>query len=194
MAPSRPHRDAPLQQQTPDLVHHCRTSHDPAFTHSMQRLHVQLFIGLDRHKAHRGTAHSFSDCFCINEVVLVGLHKRLYILRGHQPYFMDLCAKSPAQEMRARAGFHPNQSNLDVRGKAKKLGARELFPHHHFSCLVENYEVKNGLAQIDADRVQFHGKSPSSSLYPSESKAADTISYCFGNSLQCTMNQLTDAG
>ena len=137
MAPSRPHRDTALQQQSPDLVHHCRTSHDPAFTHPMQRLHIQLIVGLDRDKAHRRSAHCFGDGFSIDKVVLVGLHKRLYILRRHQPHLMPLLAQSLAQEMRAWAGFHPNQMNLHVRGEAKKLSARELLPHYQLSGLAQ---------------------------------------------------------
>ena len=95
-----------------DLVHHCRTSHDPAFTHPMQRLHIQLLVGLDRHKAHRGPAHCFGDRFGVDEIVLVGLHERLYILCRHQPRLMALLAQSLAEEMRACTGFHPNQIDL----------------------------------------------------------------------------------
>src|SRR6201997_840256 len=80
-----------------------------------------------------------------------------------------------AQEMRACAGFHSNQVNLHVGREAKKLGTRELFPHPHFSCMVETYEVKDGLAKINTDAVQFHGKSPSSSLYPSLGQRQRTI-------------------
>jgi hypothetical protein len=39
--------------------------------------------------------------------------------------FMPLLAKRLAEEIRARAGFHPDQVNLNVRSETKKLRARE---------------------------------------------------------------------
>jgi len=112
----------------------------------MDGLHIQLLVGLDRDKAHRGPAHSFGDRCCVDEIALVSLHERLHILRRHETRFMPLFAKSLAEEMRAGASFHPNQINLDVRSEAKKLRARELFPHHHLSGVAQTNKMKNCLA------------------------------------------------
>jgi hypothetical protein len=153
VAPSCSYRDASLQQQTTDLVHYCSSSHDPAFTHSMQRLHVQLFIGLDRHEAHPWPSNGFGDGLGIDEVALVGLHKRLHVLRRNEPNFMALLAQSLAKETRSCAGFHTNHVNLNVRSETKKLTTQKLLPHLDFPGLVQSNKVKNCLTQIDADRM-----------------------------------------
>src|SRR5246127_5530963 len=160
MASSRPHRDSTLQQQTTDLVYHRSTSHDPALAHPVQRLHIQLLVGLDRHKPHRGTAHRFGDRFGINEVVLVGLHERLHVLCRHQAHLMPLFAQSPAKEMGPSASFHPNQANLHVRSETKKLRTRKLLPHDHFSELAQTNKMKHCLAKIDTNAEQVHWMPP----------------------------------
>jgi hypothetical protein len=43
----------------------------------MQSLQIELVLCLDRHETHVLAAHCLSDRFCIEEAVLVGLHKRL---------------------------------------------------------------------------------------------------------------------
>jgi hypothetical protein len=48
-------------------------------------MEVQLIIGLDRGKAHVLPPHCLSDRPCIDEVVLVRLHKRLHKLPRDQP-------------------------------------------------------------------------------------------------------------
>ena len=59
----------------------------------MQRLQIQLVIGLDRHEPHSGPTHSLSYRFRIDVVTLVRLHVRLYILRGDQPNLMPLLSQ-----------------------------------------------------------------------------------------------------
>ena len=142
MAAALPNRDAPLQQKTADLVHQCRTAHHPALPYPVQRLHVQLFFALDRHKTHPGPIHSLGDRFGIDVVVLVGLHIRLHVLRRHQPYIMTLLAKRTAKEVRSSAGFHANQIDLQVRCESKQLNTRELLPHHHLAGHAQTYKMK----------------------------------------------------
>ncbi len=52
MSAALPESDAALKKQTPDLVDHCGAPNDPALSHPVQRLHVELVIRLDRDKAH----------------------------------------------------------------------------------------------------------------------------------------------
>jgi hypothetical protein len=99
-------------------------------------------------QAHRRTAHCFANRLGVDEVVLVGLNEPFYILCRHQPRFMALLAKSLAEEMRARTGFHPDQVNLHVRSEAKRLCARELFPHHNLSRLAQSNKVKMDLVRL----------------------------------------------
>ncbi len=74
--------DAALQQQSSHLVDHRGAAHNLPLAHSAQRLQVELVVGLDRHKAHRGTGYSLGTRFGINGVVLVHLHVRLHISAG----------------------------------------------------------------------------------------------------------------
>jgi hypothetical protein len=58
-----------------------------------------------------------------------------------------------AQEMGASAGFHSNQMNPQVRREAAQLRSRELLAHDHVAALVQTYQVKARLAEINADCV-----------------------------------------
>ena len=58
----------------------------------MHRLQVELVIRLDRDEAHVLTFDGFGDGFCIHEVILVGLYKRLHELRRDQPHVLALLA------------------------------------------------------------------------------------------------------
>ncbi len=69
----------------------------------MDRLQVQLVIGLDRHKTHVLAFDSLGDGFGINEVVLVD--ERLYKLTWNQLHVVALLAQSTAEEMSSGAGF-----------------------------------------------------------------------------------------
>jgi hypothetical protein len=85
----------------------------------MQRLQIQLFFGLDRHKSHSRSLHRFGDRFRIQEVTLVGLHIRLHVLRRHQSHFMPLLAQRPTEKVRSTARLHANQLHLQIRGECQ---------------------------------------------------------------------------
>src|ERR1017187_4915672 len=119
MTPALAQSDTAFEQQTSNLVNNCRAAHDPALAHPMQGLHVELLVGLDRHKAHRGPAHCLSNRFSVDVIALVGLHERLHILRRHQAYFMALFSQCPAKEMSSSTGFHADQLRGKVRGEAE---------------------------------------------------------------------------
>ena len=46
----------------------------------------------------------------------------------------------------------------------KQLGPPDLLPRNNFTGLVKTYQVKNCLAKIDVDRIEFHGTPPRSPL------------------------------
>jgi hypothetical protein len=58
---------------------------------------------------------------------------------------MTLLAKRPAKEMSATAGFHANQTYLQIRRELQQLFARTLLPHHDLSRCVEANNLKNRL-------------------------------------------------
>jgi hypothetical protein len=55
--------------------------------------------------------------------------------------------------MRTSAGFHANQLDLHVRGKAEQLCPRELLAHHNLAAQVNSDQMKNCLTKINADGV-----------------------------------------
>jgi hypothetical protein len=63
--------------------------------------------------------------------------------------------------MRTPTGFHANHLDVYVRSEAQQLCARELLAHRDFAAQVKPDQMKNCLAKINADRVQFHGTPPS---------------------------------
>jgi hypothetical protein len=82
-ANSLPYRKAVLQQKTAKLIDHSCPITDQARSHTMQRLQIQLTIGLYRNAACRGALYSFRDRVRISEVVLMPLTERLGIGRRH---------------------------------------------------------------------------------------------------------------
>src|SRR6516162_4967933 len=137
--------DATLEQQSANLVDHCGTAHHPPFAHSVQRLKVELVVGLDRHEAYTRTCDGFGNRFSIDVVVLVGLHIRLHVLGRHQPHVMSLFAQGTAQEMRSTASLHADQALAKVRCETKQLSPRALLANHNFTAYVDSNKVKDRL-------------------------------------------------
>src|SRR5215472_3933443 len=121
----------------------------PALAHPMQRLQIQLVIGLDRNKAHRRSR----DGLRIEVVALVRLNIRLHILCWNQSHLVSLFPQSSAKKMRTAAGFHANQLDTHVRGKAQQLRTREPLAHHNLAVQVNSDQMKNCLTKINADGV-----------------------------------------
>ena len=138
--------DAALQQQSANLVDHRGAPTHPPFAHSVQRLQVELIVGLDGHKAHRGTGYSLGTRFRIDVVVLVRLHVWLHILCRHQAHIVPLFPQSTAQKMRPSAGLHADQALAQVRGKAKQLSPRAFLDNHNFTPCVHACKVKDSLS------------------------------------------------
>ena len=57
------------------LVDHRRTTRDQPVLKTMDRLQIQLVIGLDRDKAHVPALDGLSDRLRVDDVVLVRLHE-----------------------------------------------------------------------------------------------------------------------
>jgi hypothetical protein len=59
-------------------------------------LEIKLVVCLDRDETHVLSVDSFGDRFRIEEVVLVGLHKRLHELSRNQLHVLALLSQNPA--------------------------------------------------------------------------------------------------
>src|SRR5262249_37977057 len=120
----------------------------------------QLIVGLDRHKTHPRPSYGLGTSFCIDVVVLVGLHVRLHILSRDQTHIMPLLAQSAAQKVSSSTGLHTDQGNMQVRREAQNLIPRALLAHHYLPARVKNNQMKDRLPKINADRVNLHGTPP----------------------------------
>ena len=87
----------------------------------MESLQVELVVGLDRNEAHVLPVDSFGDRFRIEEVVLVGLHERLYELGWNQLHVMALFSQGAAEKVSTRTCLHPDQGSLHVGGEGDEL-------------------------------------------------------------------------
>ena len=86
---------------------------------------------------------------------------------------MPLSSKSTTKKVRSAAGLHADQHNcLEV-----KLCCEEsILASNRFISLRRRYEsnhVKAGLAQVDAERRNFHGMPPATKIVRAGKQAAD---------------------
>ena len=88
-----------FQQKSSDLVDHGRSACDQSVPNPVNRLQVQLVIGLDRNEAHVLAVDSLGDRLRIDKVVLVRLHERLHKLRRNQPNVVPLLAQRSAKKV-----------------------------------------------------------------------------------------------
>src|ERR1700733_11809574 len=88
-------------RKAPQLVDHGRSARNETSAHTMHGLQVELVIGLDRNEAHVLPVHRLGDGLGIQEVVLVGLHKRLHELGGDQLHVMALFSQNTSEEVSA---------------------------------------------------------------------------------------------
>jgi hypothetical protein len=149
-----PEYQAALQQEGTQLVDHGRSSCDQAVAHTMQSLQIELVICLDRHKSHVLAAHCLSDRLCIEEVVLVGLHKRLHKLSRNQLHIMALFKQDTTKEVSTRTRLQADQRGLQVRCESNQLPLGELLLQQHHAVITERHQVKARLARsIPTERI-----------------------------------------
>ena len=79
-----------------------------AIAHPVQCLQIELIIRLNGNETHVLTCHRFGNRFRIIEIILVGLDEWLHELPRDELHLMSLIAQLGGKEMRARAGFHPD--------------------------------------------------------------------------------------
>src|ERR1700730_8785402 len=91
----------PRSSRKAQLVDHGRSTRDETIAHTMHGLQVELVVGLDRNEAHVLPVHRLGDGLGIQEIVLVGLHKRLHGLGRDQLHVMALFSQNTSEEVSA---------------------------------------------------------------------------------------------
>ena len=85
-------------------------------------------------------------------IVLLPLHERLHIHRRNDPRFMPERPQSPAYEMSAEARLEANDAGRNFLEGLNKREPLDLAPESDLPLYIEANEVKDVLADIDADR------------------------------------------
>jgi hypothetical protein len=150
MASALGHGQPRFQKKTANLFHYRRASHHPTLAYAMQRLQIQLFLGLDRHKTHSRSLHRSRNGFGIQGVTLVRLHGGLHLLRRDQPHFMTWFAQRLPQKVRSTTGLHANQLQLQIRAEGQQWGARTSLADHRPARCIQSNQMKDPLTQINA--------------------------------------------
>src|SRR5271156_1876806 len=130
MSPTLAECDAALLQQPPDLVDHRRTPNDPALSYPVQRLHIELVVGLDRNKAHGRSTDGFGNRFGVDKVALIRLYVGFHVLSRDDTHLMPLFSECSSQKMSPGTRFHADEIDLNIRGKLQQLCAGALPAHH----------------------------------------------------------------
>ena len=82
------YRNAMLQEKAADLIDHGRSLADEARSYPVQRLQIELIVGLHRNAACGRPLNSLRDRVRVSEVVLVALPERFGISGRYLPYVM----------------------------------------------------------------------------------------------------------
>ena len=114
-AVSLPDDDAALQEKAANLIDHCGPFADKARSYPVQRLQIELLIGLGWNKARRRSLHGLGHSMSISKVILVSLSKRLRICRRNLLHVVAKHRKLPSNVVCCHPRFDANEAGWEVR-------------------------------------------------------------------------------
>ncbi len=121
----------------------------------MQRLQVQLIVGLHRNAACRWPLYGFRDRVGVSEVVLVALTKRLGISWRHLLYFVTERDQLSGNIMCCHSGLDANQAPRRVGKPCYDPAARDLLAQNDCTLLIQANQMQRVLTCIDANRGNY---------------------------------------
>ena len=136
------HRDAALQKKAADLIDHSCPITDQARSYAVQRLQIQLIVGLHRNAACRRPLHGFRDRVGVSEIVLVALTERPGISRRHLLHLVTERYQLASHIMRRHAGLDANQAPRHVRKPCCDPAARELLAQNNRTLLIKANQME----------------------------------------------------
>lgn len=80
----------------------------------MQGLKVELFLALLRHRPEVGSHRGFGKRLRVVVVVLLPLIEGRHVYRRNDPRIEPHAAQTPADEMGAQTGFHPDHASRQL--------------------------------------------------------------------------------
>jgi hypothetical protein len=141
-APPDGNRDAALEQEASHVIDHDRATRDETRAEPVDRLQIQLLHRLEWHEPPGRPLNRLANRFGIQEVILLGLHEWLHVLRRNQSHVVSLRDQNPPEVVRAAAGFHPHETGRQVRQRSNQLGARALSPNDNPAARIKADEMK----------------------------------------------------
>src|ERR1700746_1479727 len=148
---SLPDDDAALQEKAANLIDHCGPFTDKARPYPVQRLQVELLIGLGWNKARRRSLHGLGHSMSISKIILVSLPKRPRIGRRHLLHIVPKRAKLTSNIVCRHSCFDANEARRQIRKSRPDASARDLLSQDDGAACGEPAHVKCILAHIDAD-------------------------------------------
>jgi hypothetical protein len=105
---SLPDDDTALQEKATNLIDHCGPFADKARPYPVQRLQIELLIGLGWNEARRRSLHGLGHSMSISKVILVSLPKRLRICRRNLLHVVAKRRKLPSNVVCCHTRFDAN--------------------------------------------------------------------------------------
>src|SRR6516162_4195097 len=127
----------------------------------MNRLHRQLFGGLDRHEAHVWSADCLADGFGVIPIVLVGLHIRRDKLGTDQPNIMTKLRNRLRPKVRAVRSLHADETRGQVCEEWQNRMTTKRLAYHRPSMSVDAINLEDIFRQIQTNASDLHDTSPS---------------------------------
>jgi hypothetical protein len=148
--------NAAFQKHSAQLIDQsCPFTHQ-AFPGPVQRLHVELRLGLNLDEPHGRPGCSFRDAFGVSIVILLRFYVRTDILRRHQSYVVPSSGEQPPKMMGATTGLHPDNARRQFAHTIYQQVSPGSSAHHNGAVLVEANKAADILAEVDSKNCNSH--------------------------------------
>src|SRR4051794_38763821 len=150
-----PDRDALLDQKSPDLVDRRCPAGDQSGADAVAGLQIELVLALLLDQAQVRAQGRLGDCLGVVVVVLLPFQERFDVDRRDDPRLVPQGPQRPADKMRAQAGFHADDTSGPLLERPFEIQPPDLLAKSNLPVGPEPDQVKNLLADIDADDGQW---------------------------------------
>jgi hypothetical protein len=130
----------------------------------MNRLHRQLFGGLDRHEAHVWSVDLLADGFGIIPIVLVGLRVRRDKLGTDQPNIVTKLRNRLRPKVRPVRSLHADETRWQVCEEWQNSMTTKRLAQHRPSMSVDAMNLEDIFRQIQTNASDLRDTSPSMRL------------------------------
>jgi hypothetical protein len=110
-----------------------------------------LLFALHGHEPHARSLRGFADCLGIDRVVLLPLHKRLYVGGRDQPNFVAKLGELTGPVMRSTTCLQRHRATRLRREEIQQLSSADPFAEYRSTPFIRPVRVKNMLGDIQTD-------------------------------------------